>query len=97
LNESHRSLRDDYEVTGFELDALVDAAMRSPGFAGARMTGAGFGGCAIALVRDSMAGDFEREVSEAYRTATGLRVDFFRSVLEDGVHETTAGAMDIRS
>lgn len=97
LNESHRSLRDDYEVTGSELDALVDAATQSPGCAGARMTGAGFGGCAIALVQDDMAGDFERKVGEAYRTATGLRVDFFRSVLEDGVHETTAEAMDIRS
>ena len=94
LSDSHRSLRDDYEVTGYELDALVDAAARAPGCAGARMTGAGFGGCAIALVRDSMAGDFERTVSDAYQKATGLRVDFYRSVLEDGVHEITAAAMD---
>ncbi|MDI5787712.1 hypothetical protein PO124_02270 [Bacillus licheniformis] len=50
MNESHLSLRDDYEVTGLELDAIVQAAWEQDGVLGARMTGAGFGGCAIAIV-----------------------------------------------
>ncbi len=88
LTESHRSLREDYEVTGTELDALVDAAVQAPGCAGARMTGAGFGGCAIALVENRHSGEFEAEVSDAYRNATDLTVDFYRSILDDGVRET---------
>ena len=50
LNASHRSLKEDYEVTGIELDTLVACAQEQPGVLGARMTGAGFGGCSIALV-----------------------------------------------
>ncbi len=87
LADSHRSLRDDYEVTGPELDALVEAAVKAPGCAGARMTGAGFGGCAIALVENSHIAEFEAWVSDSYRNATGLAVDFYRSILEDGVRE----------
>ncbi len=90
LSESHRSLRDDYEVTGSELDALVGAAVKAPGCAGARMTGAGFGGCAIALVEKERIAEFESDVSRSYRTATGLTVDFYQSILGDGVHETTS-------
>ena len=50
MNESHISLRDDYEVTGYELDSLVEAAWKQEGTIGARMTGAGFGGCTVAIV-----------------------------------------------
>lgn len=87
LVESHRSLRDDFEVTGPELDALVDAALRSPGCAGARMTGAGFGGCAIALVRARDLAAFEREAGARYRKATGIEAGFYESAVEDGVRE----------
>ncbi|MBN2158931.1 MAG: galactokinase [Spirochaetes bacterium] len=87
LGESHRSLQDDYEVTGPELDALVDAATRSPGCAGARMTGAGFGGCAIALVRGRDLDAFREETGARYRRATGLVADFYESAIEDGVRE----------
>ncbi|HOT43568.1 MAG TPA: galactokinase [Spirochaetota bacterium] len=87
LTDSHGSLRDDYEVTGPELDALADAAVKAPGCAGARMTGAGFGGCAVALVENSHIAEFKAVVSDSYRNATGLTVDFYRSILEDGVRE----------
>lgn len=87
LTDSHRSLREDFEVTGPELDALADAAVKAPGCAGARMTGAGFGGCAIALVENRHIAEFEAEVSGSYRNATDLTVDFYRSILEDGVRE----------
>lgn len=73
MNESHESLRRDYEVSSRELDCLVAAARGAPGCAGARMTGAGFGGCAIALVRASEVERFKREASAAYERATGLR------------------------
>jgi galactokinase len=89
LVESHRSLRDDYEVTGAELDALVEAALRAPGCAGARMTGAGFGGCAIALVRGRDLAAFREEAGARYREATGIEAGFYESGLEDGVREVS--------
>ncbi|MGL4253097.1 MAG: galactokinase, partial [Fusobacteriaceae bacterium] len=58
MNQSHISLRDDYEVTGVELDSLVEASWKAPGILGARMTGAGFGGCTVALVKDESIKDF---------------------------------------
>ena len=87
LSESHRSLRDDYEVTGTELDALVLAAQESPECRGARMTGAGFGGCAIALVRRPETGQFMERVRKKYYSATGLSADFYPFTPENGVHE----------
>ncbi len=87
LAASHASLRDDYEVTGPELDALVRSASELPECIGARMTGAGFGGCAIALVRRTAVEDFSHSVGERYAKLTGLAADFFESGLEDGVHE----------
>lgn len=91
LTESNQSLRHDFEVTGHELDVLVDAAMNAPGCAGARMTGAGFGGCAIALVENELIEEFKKEVGTAYRGDTGLNADFYISILEDGVRETNPG------
>lgn len=87
LSDSHASLRDDYEVTGPELDALVSAASGLPECIGARMTGAGFGGCAIALVRRDTVKDFSHSVGEQYAKLTGLTADFYQSGLENGVHE----------
>jgi galactokinase len=83
--ESHRSLRDDYEVTGLELDALVQAALHTEGCAGARMTGAGFGGCALALVRSDSLEAFREQVSRAYRARTGLTAGFYLCQLGNGM------------
>ncbi len=69
LAESHRSLQYDYEVSGFELDTIVSAALEAPGCIGARMTGAGFGGCALALVRNDHIELFKEEVGMRYRRA----------------------------
>ncbi|MFN8596446.1 MAG: galactokinase [Anaerolineae bacterium] len=71
MNASHISLRDDFEVSSAELNAMVEAALRREGCYGARMTGAGFGGCAVALVHADVADDFVRGVSADYQAATG--------------------------
>jgi galactokinase len=67
MNESHVSLRDDFEVSGPGLDSIVEVALRAPGCLGARMTGGGFAGCAVALVRTDEAERFERSVLDRYR------------------------------
>ncbi len=72
LRESHRSLRDDYEVSSPALNAIVDAAVEHPACLGARMTGAGFGGCAVALVRSEAMDDFARRTAVRYREQTGF-------------------------
>ena len=71
MRESHQSLRDDYEVSCAELDAMAEAAWSSPGCVGARMTGAGFGGACVALVRESEVGAFQRAVLHAFAVSTG--------------------------
>src|SRR5437867_12031103 len=73
MNLSHDSLRDDFEVSRHELDIMVDLAQARPECHGARMTGAGFGGCAVALVERSSVSRFAREVASAYLQAAGLR------------------------
>lgn len=77
MNASHDSLRDDYEVTSVTLDAMVASARRQKGCWGARMTGAGFGGCAIALVAEPAVEPFIAGVFQAYQQATGLTPDIF--------------------
>lgn len=77
MDRSHESLRDNYEVTGFELDTIVDLARRQEGVLGARMTGAGFGGCAIALVRNDNIEGFIEKVGHAYAEKTGLTPAFY--------------------
>jgi galactokinase len=69
MNESHDSLRDDFEVTNTELNVMVECARRAPGCLGARMTGAGFGGCAMALVKADLAKTFVTEVAATYAKA----------------------------
>ncbi len=88
MDESHASLRDDFEVTGPELDALVSAAwaLENEGVLGARMTGAGFGGCAVALVRSGAADELENKIGEAYKRATGRSADFYRVSPGGGPH-----------
>ena len=85
MNASHDSLRDLYEVTGPELDAMVDAARSVPGVLGSRMTGAGFGGCTVSLVHEDAVEAFRREVGARYREATGLTADFYVCSIGNGV------------
>jgi len=92
MNASHDSLRDLYEVTGDELDAMVDAARGVPGVLGSRMTGAGFGGCTISLVREDAVQRFIDEVGVQYEKATGLHADFYVCDIGDGVRELKGDA-----
>lgn len=85
LNESHASLRDDYEVTGIELDTLAETAQKQEGCLGARMTGAGFGGCAIALVRTDAIEAFVSGVQKQYVQTAGYEAGFFDCESGDGV------------
>src|SRR5207245_5646259 len=88
MKESHRSLRDDYEVSCKELDLMVEIASEQPGLIGARMTGGGFGGCTINLVESAGVNDFKRNVAAEYFSRTGLTPEIFRSVAVDGSHHT---------
>lgn len=85
LNSSHQSLRDNYEVTGPHLDAIVAAAQAHPGCLGARMTGAGFGGCGVAIVESSQVDDFITRVGQQYLEQTGITGEFYVSQIGDGV------------
>lgn len=84
MNQSHDSLRDDYEVTGKELDTLVEEARRIEGTVGSRMTGAGFGGCTVNIVEEDQVETFIREVGKAYMERTGLKADFYVAEIGDG-------------
>ncbi|MDT2754462.1 galactokinase [Enterococcus pseudoavium] len=84
LNASHHSLRDDYEVTGIELDTLVDTAQAQAGVLGARMTGAGFGGCAIALVQEDKIPAFENQVYDKYLDVIGYAPEFYVAHIGSG-------------
>lgn len=86
MNASHVSLRDDYEVTGPELDALAEAAWQVDGVIGSRMTGGGFGGCTVSLVREEAIPAFIEQVGKAYTDKTGLHADFYIAQIGDGVH-----------
>lgn len=77
MRESHESLRDDYEVTGVELDTLVEAAWNEPGCIGARMTGAGFGGCTVNLVHEQAIARFIEQVGRTYKEKIGYAADFY--------------------
>lgn len=84
LNASHYSLRHDYEVTGIELDTLVDAAQAQDGVLGARMTGAGFGGCAIAVVKEETIPTFKNNVYDKYMEIVGYAPDFYVAHIGSG-------------
>lgn len=85
LNESHYSLRDLYEVTGKELDALSGFARREAECLGSRMIGAGFGGCTISIVKRSAVDGFIRRVGKAYQDAIGYKASFYETSIEDGI------------
>ena len=89
MNQSHDSLRDDYEVTGIELDTLVDEARKIPGVLGSRMTGAGFGGCTVSIVEADSVDTFIAEVGKNYTEKTGLIPEFYVSEIGNGGCEIT--------
>jgi galactokinase len=89
MRESHHSLRDLYEVSCRELDIMVDAAEGLPGFVGGRMTGGGFGGCTINLVREKNAEGFAAKVAERYRKATGIVPQTYLCAAGDGASEVS--------
>lgn len=77
MKASHMSLKEDYDVTGVELDTLVEEALKREGVIGARMTGAGFGGCAVSLVREDAMDAFIEKVGKAYKERIGYAADFY--------------------
>ncbi|MBN2166207.1 MAG: galactokinase [Marinilabiliaceae bacterium] len=87
MNASHDSLRDDYEVTGIELDTLVEESRKVSGVIGSRMTGAGFGGCTVSLVHKDSVESFKTEVSEKYTAKIGLIPDFYVAEVGDGAKQ----------
>ena len=87
LNESHVSLQHDYEVTGIELDTLAEAAWDQEGVLGARMTGAGFGGCIIALVEKKTVDSFQANLTEIYEEKIGHAPTFYQADIGDGAKE----------
>lgn len=89
MTTSHVSLRDDYEVTGPQLDALAEAAWQVEGVLGSRMTGGGFGGCTVSLVKDEAIEEFKRFVGAEYEKKTGLKADFYVAEIGDGVSKLT--------
>ena len=84
MNASHVSLRDDYEVTGKELDTLVEAAWKQEGVIGSRMTGAGFGGCTVSIVKEDAIEAFIKNVGEIYEKEIGYAADFYVVEIGDG-------------
>ena len=81
---SHNSLRDDYEVTGKELDTLVEESLKQDGVIGARMTGAGFGGCAVSIVKSDKVDDFIKNVGKEYKEKIGYEANFYAVEIGNG-------------
>ena len=82
--ESHNSLRDDYEVTGLHLDTLVEETLKQDGVIGARMTGAGFGGCAVSIVKNDKVNSLIENVSKTYEDKTGIKPEFYVVEIGEG-------------
>ena len=87
MQDSHRSLRDDYDVSCKELDLMVEIAAAQPGVIGARMTGGGFGGCTINLVESAAVSDFKRKVGEGYSSKTGRTPEIYVSPASEGAQQ----------
>ena len=92
MNSSHESLRDDYEVSGPALDQIVEIARESPGCFGARLTGGGFAGCAVALVQADQAVEFQTRVEERYRNERGVDAEIWLCEPAAGASVTSATA-----
>ena len=86
MNESHFSLRDDYDVTGRELDTLAEIAWSLPGVIGSRMTGAGFGGSTVSLVKNDAIETFRERVSAVYTERIGYAPSFYVASIAEGTH-----------
>jgi galactokinase len=84
MNQSHKSLSEDYEVTGPEMDVLAEAAWKQKGVLGSRITGAGFGGCTVTLIKNEAIDGFKKNVGEEYTEKTGLTADFYVVEIGDG-------------
>ncbi|QZE14599.1 galactokinase [Halosquirtibacter laminarini] len=84
MNASHDSLRDDYEVTGVQLDTMVEEARKIDGVIGSRMTGGGFGGCTVSIVKDDAVDTFISEVGKNYEARTGLKPEFYVAEIGEG-------------
>ncbi len=84
MKESHISLRDDYDVTGIELDTLAEEAWKIPGVIGSRMTGGGFGGCTVSIVKDEAVEDFKEKVGKAYKDKIGYDATFYTVEIGSG-------------
>ncbi len=84
MNDSHNSLRDDYEVTGQELDTMVEEARKIKGVIGSRMTGGGFGGCTVSIVDDDAVDTFIEEIGKNYEERTGLKPEFYVTEIGNG-------------
>ncbi|SFO18831.1 galactokinase [Proteiniclasticum ruminis] len=87
MNASHESLREDYEVTGVELDTLVELGRKVSGTIGSRMTGAGFGGCTVSIVQNDAIDRFIQEVGTSYEEIIGYEAEFYVVSIGDGVHK----------
>ncbi|HVG18291.1 MAG TPA: galactokinase [Blastocatellia bacterium] len=87
MARSHRSLREDYEVSCAELDIMVELAGKIEGVYGARMTGGGFGGCTVNLVKDASVADFKREVARGYEEATGRHPEIYTCTAAEGAEQ----------
>ncbi|MBP2026913.1 galactokinase [Acetoanaerobium pronyense] len=87
MNQSHQSLKEKFEVTGKELDTLVELSQNFKGVIGSRMTGAGFGGCTVTLVLKESVEDFIKEVGKSYKKEIGYAPDFYIVSVEDGAKE----------
>lgn len=96
MRKSHESLRDDYEVTGKELDTLVEAAWKHKGTIGARMTGAGFGGCTVNIVKDDHIPSFIEEVGKMYEMEIGYAPSFYVAKIGDGAKQLTKEGESMR-
>lgn len=87
MSASHDSLRDDYDVTGIELDTIVASALKQEGVLGARVTGAGFGGCAISIVKEDKVDAFIETVGQEYEAKIGYQADFYLASPSNGAHK----------
>ena len=85
MNESHVSMRDDFEISCAELDTMVEIAWAIPGVLGARMTGGGFGGCTVNLVPETLVKGFRARITEEYKRATNLTPEIYICAAADGV------------
>ena len=87
MNESHRSLKEDYEVTGVEMDTLAEEGQKLPGVLGSRITGGDFGGCTVSLVKEDNVQEFIEKLASVYHDKVGLNAEFYVADIGDGVRK----------